>query len=1289
MKVLFNPYPGLRSFETEEDYLFFGREDQTDELIRQLRTTRFLAVVGTSGSGKSSLVKAGLLPGLQGGFMAGTGSAWRIALFRPGGDPIGNLARALNAPEIRGETDEDEAEADIRGAIMETILRRSSCGLTEAVIQANFQAHENLLVVVDQFEEVFRYKETAVRENGADDSAAFVKMLLEAAGSDAAPVYIAITMRSEYIGECSQFRDLPEAVNAGQYLIPRMTREQIRRAIERPAAVSGVEMCPRLVHRLLNDVGDDPDQLPILQHALMRTWDNWLISDEDCPDLHHYRAIGGMEDALSKHADEIYDNLPNDDSRRTAEKLFKAVTESGREGRDVRRPVRLGALFAITAAAEEDVIEVIDAFRPPGCAFICPGAGIALDKGQMVDISHESLMRVWRRLRIWVAEEARSAGMYRRLAETAVLYNHGRAGLWRDPDLSIALDWYEKNDPNPAWAARYNPEFDAAIAFLDESRKARDEAEKRKEEARQRELEEAKTMQNLHQRVIFAISLGFMFAVFLAILALSQFQTAQKANERAEVEKKISRSGELASLSIIELGNDPTRSFRLAEAALAAKPSLLSQKTVLPPLNHPLHRLYNGHAGKVSGAVFSSDGTRIVTASHDKTARVLDSRTGKEICALRGHLAQISRAVFSPDGHQAVTGSYDHTARIWDAAAGREIHILKGHLGEVVDVSFSPDGKRILTASYDNMAIVWDRASGERIRVLKGHTGAVLSAVFSPAGRMAITASDDKTARIWDIETGRPVHVLTRHMSSVFSAIFSPNGRLAATVAGDNAVRIWSVRTGQEKHVLKQYGVIGAEFSPDGTCLATASYDKTARIWDLETGAWFALEGHTGEVVKASYSPDGNSVITASYDGTARVWNAESGAPISVLRGHESDVNDAAFSPDGKSAVTASDDKTVRIWELATGKSLRVLKGHAADLNSAMFSPDGTRLLTASDDSTAGVWDTKTGTRVHALEGHEGYVLNAVFAPMGNLAITVSYDGTARIWDVAGGQLRHILVGHGGFPTDADFSPDGALAATGLDDGTTRIWDAQTGMQIKILEGHVADIASVAFSPDGSRILTASNDHTARIWNVRTGREIYVLEGHTDEVAMAIFSPDGSQVATASYDNTARIWDAVYGTAILSLEGHESDVNAIAFSPDGTIAATASDDATARTWNLHSEIPLNILRGHKAEVVSVAFSPDGSRIVTASFDKTARVWDTESGREIHVLDGHGGGVACAVFSKTGNRIATASTDDTARIWPGNWRAALRAINEDKIRGIVRGFTREELSEYGFDRTEAK
>jgi hypothetical protein len=423
-----NPFPGLRPFEAHENDVFFGREGQTDELLRRLCRHRFLAVVGTSGSGKSSLVRAGLLPALFSGFMTKAGSSWRVAVMRPGNDPIANLAQALNHPDVFGlDTEINTEDALIKTIITETVLRRGALGLVEVVQQARRPSDENLLIVVDQFEELFRFKQNSPRKDSGDEAAAFVKLLLEATQQQELPIYVVLTMRSDFLGDCAQFRDLPEAMNDSQYLIPRLTRDQLQAAITGPVGVGNAQITPRLVNRLLNDVGDSPEQLPIFQHALMRTWNDHEIGEPI--DLQHYEAIGGMDKALSQHADEIYNQLPDDRCQKIAEKLFKCLTEKGADGRGIRRPTKLSEVCDVAEATQAVVIDIVEQFRAPGRSFLMPPVPVGLNGNSVLDISHESLTRIWHKLKNWVEEEAESARIYRRLAETSTLYQQGRTEL--------------------------------------------------------------------------------------------------------------------------------------------------------------------------------------------------------------------------------------------------------------------------------------------------------------------------------------------------------------------------------------------------------------------------------------------------------------------------------------------------------------------------------------------------------------------------------------------------------------------------------------------------------------------------------------------------------------------------------------------------------------------------------------------------------------------------------------------------------------------------------------------
>lgn len=581
-KKIKNPFPGLRPFEIDEYRLFFGREGQSSALISRLERSHFLAIVGTSGSGKSSLVRAGLLPALRGGLMSGAGSGWRIAIMRPGSDPIGNLAAALAEKDVLAEAGAGLAPAEGQ-AVIEATLRRGSLGLVDVARQARLAEHEKLLVVVDQFEELFRFRSARPSSSTGDDASAFVKLLLEAAQHRDLAIYIVPTMRSDFLGDCAQFQGLPEAINDGQYLIPRMTRDERRFAITGPVGVTRGKISEPLVNRLMNDVGDNPDQLPILQHALMRTWDYWAghRRNGEPIGLEHYEAVGTMAEALSEHADEALNELPDERSRLIAEKLFKALTEQGTDNRETRRPLPLHQLCNIAGASEAETVAVIDIFRREGRSFLMPPAGTPLAADTIIDISHESLIRNWQRLKGWANEEAQSARIYRRLAEAAILYHRGEEGLLTGPFLQIALDWRKLQQPNRVWAYRYNPEFETAVRFLDASSEQRDQQRAAEERERQeqiarerRELEQAQLyaeQQHRAARRLRYLSIGmavmFLLALATAVVAFSARRQARQSEREALVLRDDAVKQQTVIASLLEREKGEKQKAREAEDA--------------------------------------------------------------------------------------------------------------------------------------------------------------------------------------------------------------------------------------------------------------------------------------------------------------------------------------------------------------------------------------------------------------------------------------------------------------------------------------------------------------------------------------------------------------------------------------------------------------------------------------------------------------------------------------------------------------------------------------------------
>jgi energy-coupling factor transporter ATP-binding protein EcfA2 len=552
--------------------------------LRRLSNNRFLAVVGPPGSGKSSLVRAGLLPALYRGFLVGATSRWRIAVMRPGNAPMTNLAKALT---------EQETFAKDLDSVRE-VIGRSSLGLLHATQRANFAEGESLLVVVDQFEELFRFQRERRRDDGGSEGSLFVASLLEAIEGYPSAVYVVVTMRTDYLGDCAEFEGLPQALNRGQYLIPKLRREERREAIERPLDLFGVEMTPRLVQRLLCDLGDDQDQLPLLQHALNRTYSFWKQQDGvGAMDFPHYEAAGGIDDALNNHADFLYETLPSA-ARIWVEPVFRCLT-MWENGRAIRRPGRFDRLLEIVGAKDESardlVRRVILHFANPADSLLCSSTGTNLQRDSVIDISHETLIWNWSRLRGWLREEAEAVGWYQSVVEDAMRYRTGTAGTWRDPKLARAQAYIRRGVWNQAWAEEYAPpdrnvSFPEAVDFLKCGA-----ADQNRERRRQRGLRNALT----------ALALGLVVAGAATawswrreLAALDRLLASEKTIERLEGERRKVEDEEKASRQKIE---DLTS--KLEEAGTAGSSQLSAELAGLKDQIQAIEKRRNEYDAKV------------------------------------------------------------------------------------------------------------------------------------------------------------------------------------------------------------------------------------------------------------------------------------------------------------------------------------------------------------------------------------------------------------------------------------------------------------------------------------------------------------------------------------------------------------------------------------------------------------------------------------------------------------------------------------------------------------------
>ncbi len=516
-----NPFPGLSSFESQDSELFFGRESHITALRKKLSITRFLAIVASSGSGKSSMIKAGLIPSLEKEKLSGTEVAdWNIILFKPGATPIRNLMRALTREIPDFATDSNGIESEL--AQNPTLL----CDRLQQIQE------KNTLLVIDQFEEIFRYKKEEIDLTGHDESAQLISIVMDIVQRKNCQVYVVLTMRSDFLDACTNYDGFTELINQGYYLLPKMNLDEIRRAIVMPVQLRKGAISNELVDLLIQEAGSSYDILPILQHALMRTWNYWERQDRSKPmDVVHYEAIGTMKDAIARHAEEIYHDLPSEKSRLAIQDVFTSLVKLAPGDIGVLSPTLLSRIIRVTDLPEELLTDVINRFRQQGTAFLTPSYTQDLDQDSFIDISHERILTLWGRLQAWVTDETESAKLYKKIAQSAQLYQAGRTGLLVNPELQITQKWLKEKKPTKAWAEKYDPYFERVINYVDHSRTEYENILKNNEDKQQRELKRAR---------YFAVVMGvgsLMSLMFLVISLVLRYDAEQSRKQSLEKEK--------------------------------------------------------------------------------------------------------------------------------------------------------------------------------------------------------------------------------------------------------------------------------------------------------------------------------------------------------------------------------------------------------------------------------------------------------------------------------------------------------------------------------------------------------------------------------------------------------------------------------------------------------------------------------------------------------------------------------------------------------------------------------
>lgn len=1180
-----NPFPGLRPFGEEEDYLFFGREEQTNDLLELLREQRFLAVVGTSGSGKSSLVRAGMLPALYGGTMASVGSDWETVVFRPGGDPLLNLADAMINADLY-DPEDPESRLQIRAT-----LSRSRQGLVQAVEYSDMPAGSNLLIVVDQFEELFRFRGTSDKHQ--ELATAFVKLLLNAAKSQEQSIYVVITMRSDFLGDCAHLPGLAEAVNDGKYLIPKLTRDQRRDAIVMPAAVGGGKISESLVQQLLNDVGDDADQLPILQHALMRIWDYWQDdhADDEPVSLRHYDAAGGMDNALSNHADEVYDSLPSEESRALARLVFQAITERGGDERGIRRPTRMDSLCRIVNGTPQDVEVILDAYRKVGRTFVMPLEGTEITDETVVDISHESLMRVWRRLTHWVEEESQNARVYTRLAETAELHAKELAGVYRDPDLAIALSWKETAEPTKAWGHRYRDGFQQAIEFLEKSYETTRAEEIAQEEARERELEQAKLVATLQARAKKRLTVLLCGIAAALVVAVFMYFDSLEARDDAE-----SSRNEAVAAAI--------ESKRLAIAAENSEEAAVASEQAAKESEAEAQRqaeLAKENATRADEQAQAAEEARRLA---DQQAR--DAELARKNARQSLYFSQLYRVQNEQDDSERFRAK-ERFITDWGPQSGLED--LRGW--EWYHLASRPKKFRytVHTAFFAFQAQAYCRNSNEFFSVrgadviekISLETGEVLSSIFVDAAIDAIAILPDDQRLVVNGYDG-VLRIVYADTGIVEREYYLLDGltKLAVTTlfVSDDGSKIYA---GASEH-----GFI-VDLSEDKIQEIPQNVDIVA-IGDESTVDFRYI----------AVSSDLNTILVPHANG--HIWQYDSSNMQWKERTEVESYTVFDFSPDAKQLAVGFREGVIKLLDSVSFEVLQVIQTNSEDpITNIVWDPNGSRLIASdSESNNYGITFGETPIVKSVLE-REWYVQAYEFIP-NNVGLSVHSTTHGRFHmddpfeERLAPKLENAEISDYVFPQAAFTSDNKYVIIDG--ETTVDVYDRETGKKIHTLLDAV--VSYMHLSNDESMIAVGGGGAEVCVFEVGSWKQLFKIPLYNSQafawspddrkIVFSVLARDGSsgsseiRIVDISDQSNLEVGDAFYVPGEVYASAWDSTGKKLALT--GFVSRTA----TERVFYVDADTQqvTKTAAGLVVQALAINFIGDSQRVAVTG-DVTARV----------------------------------------------------------------------------------
>ena len=1165
-----SPYRGLYAFQEEDAPYFFGRERAIETLYGQLTTQPLVGLLGASGSGKSSVVLAGLLPRLrasagraQGPPLPHGDGHWTILSLRPGARPLASLATALTHQLAPADTTAEE-------------LLRQSKKLAEALLVGDLLLRDilerlpsPLLLILDQFEELF----TLVHDPAERQQ--FLAHLLGAA-SVADKRHILLTLRADFLGPALEYRPLADALQSGLVVLGPMSREELQRAIEKPAHKQRVSFEDGLVERILDDVGREPGNLPLLEFALTTLWERQAAGQ-----LTHatYEAIGRVEGALTSYADGVLAGL-NVAEQARARAIFTQMVRPGEGTEDTRRVAsrtEIGTEHWPLVQKLADHRLIVTNRDPEG--------------QETAEVVHEALIRTWGQLRGWMqADRTFRAWQERLRAALRQWQESGRddGALLRGVPLAEAEGWLAER------SAALNT---AEAQFIHASLAARDA------EQAQRQREQ-RTRERLRLALTLVAVVGLFVTGGLAVWALGQRNEAltaraiaQEAQATAVAERdllEISFSQQLAIQSGLALESDLSLALLLAVEAYQTAPTTEAQGSLLDALlaKPALVRYLYGHTDRVQAVAMSGDGRWLASAGSDTTILLRHpSDPSAPPVLLEGHTSIINALAFSPDGRWLVSAGNDRQVVVWDLAQEPPLPqpLVGGHTNLVLALAYDPQGDYLASADGNGQVILWETNTWRNAAVLPAQEGSLFALAFSPDGQQLAMAGERGQVMVWDVATQHAIHPTgwAGATQALATLAFSPDGQWLVGGGRDNSVLVWQTATGQLETTLTGHAnwVTSLAFAPEGALLASADREGSIRWW--RTADWAVLEplttNHPAWVSSLAFSGDGAQLASASHDGSVVLWqtppvrgNLVPPLIASAQRAHTDWALDAAYSPDGQWLATAGRDGQVLVWATGNWAEPVAQVAHGAAVRAVAFSPDSRLLAYGSEDGTVNLWEVASQRPLgQPWLGHTDFVQSLAFSPDGQWLASVGDDQSARVWEVATGELRHTLLAHSGTVWDVAFSPDGALLVTGGRDGLVIVWQTANFSRRGEPLRHSVGVRGLSFSPDGARVATASDDQLVRVWNVATGELEGTLAGHTAEVESVNFSPDGRWLVSVGDDQGVLVWDWARGRPLSQLgwplRGHTDWVFQAVFSPASDEIASVGRDGQVVVWEFSAE----------------------------------------------------------------------------------------------------------------------